>query len=89
MVVAEARGSMRVMCRADVPTAMRFKDGNAERERRAWDVVRVSTSDEVGRSHVRSVWSQETEYATVGSLGANMVSETGAECDFRTVIGPR
>ena len=49
----------------------------------------MSTSEAVERSHVRSVWSQETEYATVGSSGAKIVSETGAECDFMRTKGPR
>ena len=52
---------MSVTCRAEVPTARRFRSGSAVRERRAWEVVRVSTSEAVGRSHVRSVWSHEAE----------------------------
>ncbi len=59
--VAEARGSMSVMCRADVPDARRFKVGNADRDRREWDVDRVSTHVDVGRSHVFRLWSQEVE----------------------------
>ena len=59
--MAEARGSMRVMWRADVPVARRFKEDREARESREWDVERVSTTVEVGRSHVRKVWSQEVE----------------------------
>lgn len=65
MVVAEARGSISVMWRADVPTARRLREDSEARERREWDVERVSTDMEVVRSQVRSVWSQEAEYATV------------------------
>lgn len=52
---------MRVMWRADVPVARRFKEDREARESREWDVERVSTTVEVGRSHVRKVWSQEVE----------------------------
>lgn len=48
----------------------------------------MSTSDEVGRSQVRSVWSHEVEYATVESLEANVTADTGALCDFNNTIGP-
>ena len=80
-VVAEARGSMSVMWRAEVPAARRLRDGRAVRESRACEVRRVSTGVLVGRSQVLRLWSHEVEYATVGSLGAKMVSETGAEWD--------
>lgn len=61
IVVAEARGSISVMCRADVPAARRFRDGNADKDSREWDVDLVSTQDDVGRSHVLRLWSQEVE----------------------------
>ena len=61
MVVADARGSMRVIWRADVPAARRLRVGRAVRERRECDVERVSTQVEVGRSQVLRVWSQEVE----------------------------
>ena len=61
MVVAEARGSISVICRAMVPTAMRLRDGNAVKESREWDVDLVSTQVEVGRSHVLRLWSQDVE----------------------------
>ncbi len=89
IVVAEARGSMRVMWRAEVPAARRLRVGRAVRERRECEVRRVSTGVLVGRSQVLRLWSQEVEYATVGSLGAKMVAETGAEWDFRRERGPR
>ena len=75
--------------RAEVPAARRLRSGRVVRERRAWEVVRVSTSVVVGRSHVLSVWSHEAEYATVGSVGANATEETGAECDLIKASGPR
>ena len=77
-MVAESRGSMRVMCLAEVPTARRFRSCSAVKERRECDVVRVSTKVVVGRSQVRTVWSREAEYATVASLGAKIVDDTGA-----------
>ncbi len=89
MVVAEARGSMRVMWRAEVPAARRLREGRAVRESREWEVRRVSTGVLVGRSQVLRLWSQEEEYATVGSFGAKMVAETGAEWDLRRERGPR
>ena len=54
-MVAEARGSMSVMCLAEVPTARRDKDGRLQSDSRACDVVRVSTRVVVGRSQVRRV----------------------------------
>lgn len=53
-VVAEARGSIRVICLADVPAATRFRDGRAVSESMACEVDLVSTQVEVGRSHVFS-----------------------------------
>lgn len=61
MAVADVRGSMRVIWRADVPAARRLRAGRQVRERRAWDVERTSTCVVVGRSQVRRVWSQEVE----------------------------
>lgn len=52
---------MRVICRADVPTAMSDVLGRCAREKRGWAVVRVSTHEPVVRSHVLSVWSQDAE----------------------------
>lgn len=49
----------------------------------------MSTSEAVGRSHVRSVWSHDVECATVESLEANVMADTGAECDFKSTTGPR
>jgi hypothetical protein len=76
VVTALARGSISVMCRADVPAARRWLDppaapevGSAHKDRRLWAVMRVSTTVEVSRSSVLSVWSSEAEYATVGSSG--------------------
>lgn len=59
--VADVRGSMRVIWRADVPAARRLRAGREVRERRAWEVERRSTCVAVGRSQVRRVWSQEVE----------------------------
>ena len=59
--MAEARGSIRVICRADVPAASKLRDGNAVSERREWDVDLVSTQVELGRSQVLRLWSQEVE----------------------------
>lgn len=87
--MAEARGSMSVMWRAEVPAARRLREGRAIRESRECEVRRVSTGVLVGRSQVLRLWSQEVEYATVGSLGAKIVAETGAEWDFRRERGPR
>ena len=70
---------MRVMWRAEVPAARRLSEGSAVRESRVCEVKRVSTGVLVGRSQVLRLWSQDVEYATVGSLGAKMVAETGAE----------
>ncbi len=50
-----------MICRADVPAASRFRDGNAVSERREWDVDLVSTQVELGRSQVLRLWSQEVE----------------------------
>lgn len=61
MVVAEARGSISVMCRAEVPDASRERDGSAVSERRECCVERVETGVPVGRSHVRREWSHEAE----------------------------
>ena len=54
-MVAEARGSMSVMCRATEPAARRLRDVSAVRENRAAPVDRVSTHREVGRSQVLTV----------------------------------
>lgn len=70
---------MRVMWRAEVPAARRLSEESAVRESRVCEVKRVSTGVLVGRSQVLRLWSQDVEYATVGSLGAKMVAETGAE----------
>ena len=64
-VVAEALGSMSVMCRADVPAARSLSVGKATKESKECEVDLVSTHVEVGRSHVLSEWSQDVEYATV------------------------
>ena len=60
-VVAEARGSTSVMCRAEVPAARRLRDGNAVRESRGWEVDLVSTHVDVGRSQVLRLWSHDVE----------------------------
>ena len=52
-------------------------------------MVRVSTRAVVVRSHVFRLWSQEAEYATVGSSGLKIVDETGLACDFSSARGPR
>lgn len=78
-MVADTRGSIRTICRAAEPAASRLTVGSAASERSACDVERVSTGVPDGKSQVRSVWSQEVEYATVGSCGAKIVAETGAE----------
>ena len=88
-VAAEARGSMRVMWRAEVPAARSLKVGRAVSERRGCEVVRMSTLDWTVRSQVRSVWSQEVEYATVLSVGEKIVAETGAVWPVRKDRGPR
>jgi hypothetical protein len=51
------------MWRADVPVARICEviEGNAARERRGCEVVRVSTIVEVSRSIVRMEWSSEAE----------------------------
>ena len=54
-VVAEARGSMSVMCRDTEPAASKLRDGSAVKEKRAAPVDRVSTHLEVGRSQVLTV----------------------------------
>ncbi len=78
-MVAVTRGSIKAICRAAEPAATRLTAESAASERSAWDVVRVSTEAPDVKSQVRSVWSQEVEYPTVGSCGANIVAETGAE----------
>lgn len=65
IVVAEARGSMSVICRAEEPAARRLSDDNEVSENSEWDVDLVSTHLDVGISHVFKLWSQEVEYATV------------------------
>jgi len=105
-LVAEVRGSISVMCRAELPAARRFdepseEDVEEEEEEEEEEepsavklnsgcaVVRVETSAPVARSHVRSVWSHDAEYATVGSAGLNITAETGAVCAVRSARGPR
>ena len=61
IVVADARGSISVICLALVPAARRLALGIATSDSRECPVVRVSTSVLVGKSHVRSVWSCEAE----------------------------
>lgn len=88
-MVADTRGSINAICRAAEPAANRFTADSAASERSACAVVRVSIAVPDGKSQVRRVWSQETEYATVGSFGAKIVAETGAEWAFRMASGPR
>lgn len=76
-VEAEALGSWRVMWRALEPQARRESSGKAQIESNGCCVVRESTCVYVVKSHVLIVWSQETEYATVASFGANATPETG------------
>lgn len=51
--------------------------------------MRVSTTDCVARSQVFRLWSQEVEYATLGSEGAKVTPETGAVWEVRSARGPR
>lgn len=51
-------------------------------------MVRVSTTEEVSRSRVLSVWSNEVEYATVGSSGWKMTAVAEAWCALMRESGP-
>lgn len=79
------------MWRAVVPAARSWCEipGRAAREMSGWDVVRVSTREEVARSKVRTVWSSEAEYATVLSSGLKITACTGAVCESSMERGPR
>jgi hypothetical protein len=78
------------MCLALVPAASNCEltPGSAVREKRGWEVVLVSTREAVVRSHVRTVWSWEAEYATVESFGLKITAWTGAVCAERSCKGP-
>jgi hypothetical protein len=92
VVVEEARGSMRVMCLAEVPAARMCDDeteGKEVIERRGWEVVRVSTTVDVSRSSVLTVWSREVEYATVGSSGWKITDVVGPLWPCMRDRGPR
>lgn len=88
-MVADTRGSTNVMYRATEPAATRLTVDRAASEKSACAVVRVSTAVPDGRSQVRRVWSQEVEYATVGSCGAKITADTAPEWAFMRVSGPR
>ena len=58
VVVDDARGSMSVMCLAEVPAARIWEEdteGKELSESRGWEVVRVSTTVDVSRSSVFNV----------------------------------
>lgn len=58
VVVEEARGSMSVTCRAELPAARMWveeREGSEVMERSGCDVVRVSTTVEVWRSSVFTI----------------------------------
>jgi hypothetical protein len=64
VVVEEARGSISVICRAELPVARMWdeeREGSEAMERRGCDVVRVSTTVDVSRSRVFTVWSKDVE----------------------------
>jgi len=90
VLAAETLGSNNVICLALVPAARscELMPGRAVKEKSGCDVVRVSTSDEVVRSKVRTVWSIDAEYATVGSSGLKMTAWTGAVCADMRLRGP-
>jgi hypothetical protein len=58
---ADALGSIRVMCLAVEPVASKWTPCISINEERGCSVVLVSTSLEVVRSQVRTLWSQELE----------------------------
>ncbi|KAH4071495.1 hypothetical protein HBH79_036880 [Parastagonospora nodorum] len=86
--VADTRGSMSVMWRAEVPVAIRLREGMAQRESSECPVVRVSTHCAVGRSQVLRVWSCDAEYATVASSGLKMTLDTGELWPVNVVNAP-
>lgn len=64
VVVEEARGSISVICRAELPVARIWeeeREGREEMERSGCEVVRVSTTVDVSRSRVFTVWSKDVE----------------------------
>jgi hypothetical protein len=61
----------------------------AQRERRAWPVVRVSTHCAVGRSQVLRVWSCDAEYATVASSGLKITLDTVEVWPVKVANAPR
>lgn len=89
MVVAESRGSINMILLFDAPAASRCSCGICSRLKSGFEVVRVSTSVDVVRSHVRSVLSQDVEYPTVGSWASKSAPDTGAECAVNVARGPR
>ncbi len=92
VVVDETRGSRRVICRAELPAASICEEETEGREvieNRLCEVVRVSTTVEVVRSSVLTVWSWEAEYANVGSSGWKITAVVGAECAGIRDRGPR
>jgi hypothetical protein len=64
VVVEEARGSISVIWRAELPVARMWeeeREGRETMERSGCDVVRVSTTVEVSRSRVFTAWSRDVE----------------------------
>jgi hypothetical protein len=64
VVVEEARGSISVIWRAELPVARMWeeeREGREAMDRIGCDVVRVSTAVEVSRSRVFTVWSRDVE----------------------------
>lgn len=64
VVLEEARGSMSVICRAELPVARIWEEemeGSEAMERSGCEVVRVSTTFDVSRSRVFTVWSKDVE----------------------------
>lgn len=86
---AEARGSMRVMCRAEEPAASRLTPRISVRHSIGCIVVFDSTCLEVVKSQVRTVWSHDDEYATVASDSLKMAAEATSVWPSIRESGPR
>jgi hypothetical protein len=86
---AEARGSMSVICRAEDPAASKLTPRISVKHRSGCIVLFDSTCLDVVRSHVRTVWSHDAEYATVESASLKTAAEATSVCPSIINKGPR